>query len=333
MFESFPGFEDLPIFVEVEWQEKKRPVVVRLECWPQSRQAVLVCAFEDEPEYGEWLVMASNRAPQFVGSPHRLRFNRVVFDVATRQVSSTPDLKEQRLDKLQSIVRRAFVGDNFRVARLLELPDLPDEPRMALWCVAESLWCSGWQSQNATPFQFSVSPLYLNPQHAGERLMLDWNEPESDARFAWGWAQWNDEQRRAQLSGFDGDSQQLERVMTWILLGAKPLWELESGWTWSLRPNEETGGWLWNNAYSDAEPGPILDKWQKWLLSRFAPRWRADWIEKYSCVKQFWGWRALAEVQIDEPPTMHEQLESRLQLRQWLEDNAAPDEIEALLAL
>lgn len=48
MFAIYPGFEDLSLRVEVEWRGSKRTVVARLEQWPNSDKAVLVCQIEGE---------------------------------------------------------------------------------------------------------------------------------------------------------------------------------------------------------------------------------------------------------------------------------------------
>lgn len=92
---------------------------------------------------------------------------------------------------------------------------------------------------------------------------------------------------------------------------------------------------MWNHSHRDVEvsdlgfdPGP----WERLVLRCFASNWRTDWIAQHLCVREFWQWRNLFEVELDAPPTSHELLEARLELREWLEHNAAPDEIERLLS-
>ena len=55
-------------------------------------------------------------------------------------------------------------------------------------------------------------------------------------------------------------------------------------------------------------------------------------LEQHICAREFWRHaETLENVRVDEPPTMHEQLEARLELREWLEDKATPDEIARML--
>ena len=54
MLEPFPGFEELPIHLNVEYQGRKRPVLVRIEQFSSSPPLALpVCSWMDAPSEGE----------------------------------------------------------------------------------------------------------------------------------------------------------------------------------------------------------------------------------------------------------------------------------------
>lgn len=129
---------------------------------------------------------------------------------------------------------------------------------------------------------------------------------------------------------FENGEAELERVMTQILALSEPLWQLDTGWSWTIYPNQVAQSRLRPLSHQNLELKPSLERWEKFLLSYFAPNWRADWIDGYKCAAEFWQRRWLAGVHIQQPPTMHERLEARLQLRQWLEQNA-PEQIDKLL--
>ncbi len=71
-------------------------------------------------------------------------------------------------------------------------------------------------------------------------------------------------------------------------------------------------------------------KFYKWTRRYFAPALDKDLLG--SCVAaQAWHTRRFSWSERIEQPTQHERLEALLQLREWLADKAAPDEIELLL--
>lgn len=173
MFAPVVGFEDFSLRVEVEWLGAKRFVVVRLERWPNSHRAVLVCALEDNPDGGEWLVLQNVRSrPYHMDQAGKAMVERTGFDLATRRPTSWIVLRDERIKKLKNIVQRAFEGRDFNIGRVLQLPELPDEPRLALWSLARSFWCRDWSLQNPTPFEFATSPLPLIEQQTREQLLL-----------------------------------------------------------------------------------------------------------------------------------------------------------------
>lgn len=328
MFSPLPGFEEFELRVEVEWRERKRIVVARFKRWLSTDHAVVVCAFEDEPDDGEWLLAHSLAQPYVLTNPeNRLRIRCKVHSSTEREFFM--GLKRRTITRLTRAVTNAFAGRGIHVVRAFELHELPHEPRNVFLLGAQALWF--WRR---TPFSPSFSAFDVQGEQARELLLREWNDPNSDTRFAWEWPQWNDEERKLLCCGFKGDFSEMARVMRWVLTGAQTLWEAGSGWTWTIHPEFASRGYVTNFSDSGRHLALSLSAWQEWLFAYFAPDWRADWMESHECVQGFWRRiGALESVRMDEPPTMHERLESRLQLREWLQDKAAPDQIEKLLAL
>lgn len=136
MFPPALYFEELPIRLEIEWGGRLRPVETRVEQWPHSNKNVLVCHFMDEPEYGEWVVMVAGGLPYFLSTPNKLLHQDAAWSVMTRKRCLVFSFKQERLEKLESIVKRAFESDNFHIARILQLSPWQDsldmEPQRSL---------------------------------------------------------------------------------------------------------------------------------------------------------------------------------------------------------
>lgn len=338
MFASFPTFEELTIHLQVEWCERQRPIEVRLEKWPQSRGVVLVCHFEDDPEYGEWVVLDGRRRPHFVGKPEKLLFTRTQWNIATRCPFTTRHFKEKQLERLKTVVRLAFGGYySFRVGRVLEIPDWSGAPRLLLWHSDSAWWCRDWDLWEVTRFGWSPSPLHLSPRQMQDSVSAKWNEADSDMRFAWQWANWDEAERLRQSTGYQGDFGELEQVMKWVLTCLPTTGDKALEWTWNLlghRLGIETEIVYFLHAYSDqwedtqdTDEDRFIKVWSDLLSAHFLPHWRRDWTKHHVCVREFWASRSLCEVERDEPPTMHERLEARLELRDWLQQNA-PDQAD-----
>lgn len=318
MFPPFPGFEEFELRVEVEWRNETRFVVARLETLPGlPRTAVVVVAFEDAPAEGEWLVLYSDGC------------------------GPLPFTNPNNIPKLRRIVANAFGGRALQLARVFEFAQLPVSPRWT-WLVAPlgGYWLGDWKDagwhgrrEKITPFAFDA-PWDTSQDEARERLWRVWNDSSSDARFAWSWAQKNRDQKMAQLCGFDGNWSELERVMRLVLLDTASLWQRGHAWRWSLHHEFAGRGWLFNQFNrSDTTQNLRLTVWQEFLYDHFVPDLRAELME-HVCAREFWQHAGeLQNVQLSEAPTMHERIEARLQLREWLQDKAAPNEMEKLLAL
>ena len=326
MFLPFPGFEEFELRVEVEWQERTRTVVAKFKRWFSTERAVVVvCAFEDEPDDGEWLLVHSLAQAYFLTNPQNLlRLRCKVLSSTQREFFMA--LKRRTATRLTRAIANAFAGRGIQVVRAFELHELPHEPRLVFLLGAQALWY--WQKTSFSP---SFSAFDVSEKQARELLLREWNDENSDTRFSWQWPQWNDEERKVLCCGFEGDLRDMARVMRWILTGAHQLWEAGSGWTWTIHPEFASRGYVTNFSDSGRPLILTLSAWQEWLFAYFAPGWRADWMERHECVQGFWRRvGALESVRMDEPPTMHEQLEAKLDLREWLRENA-PDEVERLL--
>ena len=157
---------------------------------------------------------------------------------------------------------------------------------------------------------------------------MRWSEPGSDARFAWQWANWNEEERIARSGIAKSAADEAEQVMKWILTSSS-VWG-RCSWSLNWNENERKTSWrLYDYDQMADVDSDVLDEWQQWLWSRFFSGWRGDLLEQHECAREFWRFHTLVEVETDQPPTMHEQLEAKLQLREWLERNATANEIEA----
>lgn len=320
--------------MEVEWRGRARIVVARLARFPSTSTAgaVVVCALEDEPQAGEWLVVRSLKQLYRLDHPEGLRKICCRVQGASEREFSF-GLKRRTLTRLRRVVSNAFAGRGIFVARAFALGELPREPRFAVLLDAHAAWC--WRSNLATgtPFDPGFSSLAHGEGRGRELLLGEWNDEGSAARFAWEWAGWNDEKRKALCCGLEGDLGELARVMRWVLICSEPLWNIGSRWVWTIHPEFAARGYV-TNFHDSGRPFMLcLSAWQELLFACFAPGWRADWLERHECVRDFWRRTgALESASMDEAPTQHERLEAHLCLREWLQRNA-PERLSELLLL
>lgn len=335
MFSVYPGFEDLSLRVEVEWRGCTRRVTARLEQWLDSRKAALVCVFEDDEEEGEWIIVDKGSGlPYTMARPDKLKIKQTSFDEATRVLSKTWKFQAQGIEKFLGILRRAFGGENFTVARLLELSELPAHRNLAI-CTAESCrWIFGFEHQNWAAFaeQSLFNSKYTQAQ---AQLRAQWQMAQSDTRFAWEWAALDDAQRKLRL-GWPASWQAMERIMRLILMAMSAHWQACDDIFWDFIIDAETGAL--KSEFYDLSGDIVLHEpllgWEECLLRQFAPHWRADLFRRYGCVSQYVNANCYygGNVHLTSRPTAHQQLEARLALRDWLADAATPDVATRLLA-
>lgn len=277
----------------------------------------MVVAFEDAPAEGEWLVLYSDGC------------------------GPLPFTNPNNIPKLRRIVVNAFARRSLNVGRAFDLSALPDLPRLGLLSLpANGFWLRDWKGrqwrgEGVTPCQLNFDLAATNEVEARELLLRAWSDPQSDARFAWDWARTSRDQKMASLCGYKGQWSELARVMRLVLLCASDIWQRGSAWNWSLHPQFAARGWLVNSSNRrDNSPDAHFAVWQELLFERFVPCFSTETLERHVSAREFWlHAETLQSVRLDTPPTMHERLEARLELRVWLQDKAAPSEIEKLLAL
>ena len=343
MFASYPGFEDLMLRVEAEWCGQTRMVVARLEQWPESKSAVLVCAFEDATEDGEWIVIGGHGVmPYQMSNPYKLVTETRIYEVETRQPILQWKQQNQRKEKVQQIICKAFGNHkNYTLARLLKLDDLPSEPRVALRTFDKSVWLPTYAQESWVEFEGQAQQDLTESQEQS-RLIRDCRDESSDAHFTWEWVKLSDTQREHRL-GFIGDKQQLGRVMSLVLTARNHQWEDEDWFLWQFDVNAETGEFfgLFDNSNPKHQQQThhalslhALSLWDELLIAKYASSWRPELFMQHKCVKQYLDskYYEFGYAFIEHPPSAHEQLEAKLALRDWLAGAATPDVAAALLA-
>lgn len=327
MFAIYPGFEDLSLRVEVEWQGATRMVVARLEQWPDSDKAVLLCAFEDNADEGEWLLLVNNNIYAAT------RPDKWLKTVASGQGVSQRgrlDFRPPDAKKICGLIRRGFKGDS--VARAFYFPALPDLPHVILH--VDNFWCWCVHTTDATPFLFRINASNDNsPQTIEAQLQRAWDDETSDMHFVWKWFGTSADERYRKLTGFTGTWEEVKAIMEKILISATPLWQLESKAVWVF------GDIFGSNFIGGNKPGRVetveqqLQPWLDFLQSYFLPLYRADMREKYLCVSPEDPKNLeVGMIFINSHPTAHEQLEAKVALRDWLADKATPAVAAQLLA-
>ena len=338
MFEVYPGFEELPLRVEVEWRGSTRTVVARLEQWPESKSAVLVCSLTGDPEEGEWIIVGQHGLiPYQMGNPYKLVTETKIYEVETREPVLQWNRQNKGKEKVRQIVCKAFEGNkNYSVARLLRLDGFSPEPRVALRTRDKSVWMPTYSHESWIEFDGQVQ-YDLTEFREQSRLTMDCRDESNDAHFAWEWTKLNDKQREHCL-GFVGDKQQLERVMNLILTARNHQWEDEDWFMWQFDVNIETGEFfgLFNNSNPNHQEQTThtLSLWDDLLIAKYASSWQSQLVVQHKCVKQYLASKhyEFGYAFIENPPTAHEQLEAKLALRDWLADKVAPGVATKLLA-
>ena len=323
MFPAYPGFESLPLRVKVEWRGRKRAVVARLQQWPNSDDAVLVCNFDDE-ETGEQLI-ARGDAFWRLGTPHNWLCRYAVYDIATREPAGW---SERGQFKLRSCLQRAFASGKLSCAIIYALPDVA-APNLVLVESDVLYWCYGPDRSSFVPFHLMRS-LPADAQEARHQLESAWQDRLSDARFAWDWANRTEHEHLYLLTGYAGASHELKQTMRRVLQASSALWQGESIWMWNLSAQE---GELTGASRNFRGDDDLLEPWNWWVRSHYFPDLAHHLRRNHPCVADLWEKRVrgIARVQVA-APTFHEQLEAKLWLRDWLQDKASPEQVQVLLA-
>lgn len=327
MFPAYPRFEELPLRIEVEWNGRKRPVVARLVSLPNSWGAFVLCQFADGGNEGEWLVCEGKKLYS-PGAPHKLLFRYLAHDISTRQRINKRAWSERGAEKIRSHVKRAFAFEDFSVARVFVLSQLPAAPRIILDESGITHW---WKNEELIPFSLK-NELSLDANQAQQQLIEAWQDGKSDAHFAWQWAQMSEAQQLFLLTGSSGGWDELEGLMKLVLTSSVTLWQADFGWTWEL--GGETGE-IWNQSYTTETTDELLGQWGTVLREHYFPALNPSLRLQYPCVKELWAKQVAHVVWVDvgNSPSAHEQLEAKLALRAWLRDKVTPQQTEELLAI
>ncbi len=326
MFAIYPGFEDLTLRVEVEWRGAPRTVVARVTQWPSSDQAVLSCAFEDDADESEWLILVNNTVYAATRPDKWLKM------VTSGQGASQKNRMEFRpadAKKICGLIRRGFSEDS--VARAFYFPTLPDLPRVILR--VDNFWCWCIHTTGAVPFLFDANVSEDNrTQKIEAQLQNAWADETSDVRFVWKWFSDSDDGHYRNLTGFTGTWEEVEATMKTILISATLLWQLEPRWVWIFGTTFDT-----NFVVGEAGRVEVVEQyfqpWVDFLQPYFLPLYTVALGKKHLCLSpENPRSRNIGMIGTDHLPTAHEQLEAKLALREWLRDKATPDVAARLLA-
>ncbi len=342
MFEIYPGFEELELRVEVQWREQTRTVIARVERWPDSDRAVLICELEDDAEAGEWIV-TDYRDFYTVPWPHRCLSRPIVVSRQSPYLSRPIKLKPAKEKKFRLLLQGTFNGGIARhgLARIFYLSELPTSPNVVVQMPDDDnlCWCPTSYLNDAVPFALSESAMRLSSRktEAEAQLRSVWQDEASDARFGWRWSSLSKDEKFLELTGLYNKSEvrarieeEMRRVMRLILIYFE-MWGPDEQWNLYFT--------LGGRSHISHEDGRLeknnqqLHKWNALLREYLMPQFHADWDEKHRCVGDCWSIEMPSvSVEIEQPPTAHEQLEAKLALRDWLRGAATPDVAAALLA-
>ncbi len=338
MFAPFPGFEEVSLRIAVGWRGAQCRAVARVKRWPDGSGAVLTCALESRESEGEWVITRAGGTPYFVEDSLRGAWG---LDDEADVWTPTSALDADTTDEFCDAVRRAFKNDLFQLARVFRLP-APHDSNVVALTQTRSVWHNKWDFMSPVVFHSSYNYADLGEAQARAQLLDEWEDEQSDARFAWNWASWSGDERLRQLSGIPEYFADLERKMKLILRASTALWRHNERLHWRFCPWAERE----NLAEHQSQQFPVdlndgaslvennLHLWRPLLLEGYQPQWRDKWAAKHGCVsytiqaKE----RGFVEIQLHQPPSAHEQLEARLALREWLGTPATSDVAAVLWA-
>ncbi len=324
MFAPRPGFEELPIRADVKWRRCRRPVVARLEQWPESDKAVLVCRFEDDENAGEWLVLEpQGDVPYFVGK------------AALARLKVREHTREKRL------IAKALERRSLSAGRLFFWPDLPAPNIVIATLSRRGIWLNSWQNiaregAERPRFDLRFEIGEMNAEAAEKLILQASGERESDAQFSRGWAQLSADEKRRIVTGYGGDFAELSQLMSWVLMICAD-WRADKAvnWEWNLALNAALR-WHVRNTSTGRYGHDIsqLQAWETLLKAHFVPHLNTEYLDKYPCVRDFARrqWRVIGRAEVRGEASAHQQLEAKLALRDWLRTIAPLDVAGVALA-
>ncbi len=327
--------------VEVQYQGRARMVVARVEHWPGSDEAVVICEFEDDAEAGAWIV-TDYRDFYIVPWPRRWLSRPLVLNRQTPYLHRPTQLKPAREKKFRLLLQGTFNGGIARhgLARIFTLPELPTSPNVVVQMPDDDnlYWCPTPKRNDAIPFALAENTTRLSSRKAEVEAQLRsaWRDETSDAHFAWLWFGLSNNEKFLELTGLHNKSEvrariegEMRRVMRLMLIyfemwGPDEQWSLYFVLDGSSHISHEDGR-LEKNEQN-------LHEWNALLRDHLMPQFRDGWREEHRCVGNCWQiempW---ASVEIEQAPTEAEQLEAKRALRGWLAQVTTPDVATRLL--
>ena len=214
-------------------------------------------------------------------------------------------------------------------------------------------WVGRW-GQGLSSFGFSMdAEAFRRDGRAVARLFDEWiGDPDTDISFARRWNMLEMWDRAKLLVGGEHNLKLLETLMRWTLLCEDRVRQQKDDWEWNLTDDSSCKAKQARNAIKYTGSGmarqevsvststleedyPFVFRMQRFLLNHTIPDLCVPLQEKHRCtlgrldphLNYSSQWQS---VELPRHYTAHEQMEARLQLHDWLEQNAYPDEIEAI---
>ena len=175
-------------------------------------------------------------------------------------------------------------------------------------------------------------------------LLKTWKKSNSEVHFSWQWSRWNHKYRHQWLYPEARGINELVQVMNWALQ-SEPTIGNDEEWRWYFDydsryddsgdadrfwPEEMASHTPWTNV-DMRQTSPRLWRLRQFFISYFLPLPPLRITKPPSCVRDFDDLNRSEIMARRKAQTAHEQLEAALHLREWLQDKAAPEEIERLL--
>lgn len=188
------------------------------------------------------------------------------------------------------------------------------------------------------PFSYDASGLAsANCDDWKRRFESELNTSDSDVNFSLYWANLTFQQRADAVINFrHGYYSQLIQIMTWVLLSDSGISWTTFPWCWRfcfLENHDSFWQHIWNSnweagSFNQQDTSCFCNLWREGILGWFGVSINKRLIKAHYCVDRFCGEKdgvRLMQVEVS-PPTQHERLEARLQLRDWARGKV-PDEL------
>ncbi|RYX85521.1 hypothetical protein EON83_06040 [bacterium] len=234
------------------------------------------------------------------------------------------------------------LGDGrYSLARFCVVDRELTTPYVLLFEDGKGAWLDSWFCMYAQ-FGFSIdSETFRNDGGAVLRLIDELIcDPDTDISFARRWATMGRDEKAVCILRGERNYERLQSVLRWTLICESALWNYARTWSWSLvyPPGSAWGGLIdpderfWFDTSIPSDEIPFVSRIQKFLVEHYIPDMCYLLWEQHRCVldRRSDYDDCFMQLEISGELSAHEQLEARLQLREWLEQNATLEEIEAI---